>query len=164
MCATCSPHRIIIPHQYIVRPPGSDIPMPPSFLVDGLGSGYFESSALSGGERVRLCNPCVPDPNTAPPQSPSPSTGPNSPSSHSRSRSSLAGSQGVAHPSNRFGALFIPADNADPLRHYSRARSITMVGIRSIGQILPVRDDSLTISHRIRRPQIHLLSLPLHIT
>lgn len=127
VCATCSPHRIIIPHQYIVRPSGSDTMMPTSFFADGLGSAYFESNALSGGERVRLCNPCVPDPNTAPPQSPSQSIGPNSPPSHHRSRSSQASSQGLAHPSNRYEGAFTGTDNADPLRHYSRARSITMV-------------------------------------
>ncbi|KAG6028313.1 hypothetical protein E4U40_001085 [Claviceps sp. LM458 group G5] len=119
VCAACSPHRIIIPHQYIVRAPGSEIVARPS-------PGYFESNSLSGGERVRLCNPCVPDPNTAPPQSPSPSIGPNLPSHH-RSRSSLAGLQGAAHPSNRYGAVFTGMDDADTmLRLSSRARSITL--------------------------------------
>ncbi|KAG5922943.1 hypothetical protein E4U42_005129 [Claviceps africana] len=118
--------RIIIPHQYIVRPPGSDLMMPPRLLIDGLSSGFFESNTLSGGERVRLCNPCVPDPNTAPPQSPSPSVGTNLPPSHYRSRSSLASSHGTAHPSNRYGTVFTGIDNIDPLRLYSRARSITM--------------------------------------
>ncbi|PHH90808.1 hypothetical protein CDD83_2607 [Cordyceps sp. RAO-2017] len=57
VCNSCSPHRIIIPHQYIVRPPGSEISMPSSLLLDGLGAGYFEANGPSGGERVRLCNP-----------------------------------------------------------------------------------------------------------
>jgi hypothetical protein len=30
----------------------------------------LEVENLGGGERVRLCNPCVPDPNVAPPQTP----------------------------------------------------------------------------------------------
>ncbi|KAG5988516.1 hypothetical protein E4U43_004727, partial [Claviceps pusilla] len=114
--------RIIIPHQYIVRPPGSDLMMPPRLLIDA----YFEPDTLSGGERVRLCNPCVPDPNTAPPQSPSPSIGTGLPSSHHRSRSTLAGSHGIAHPSNRYGTVFTGTDNSDPLRLHARARSITM--------------------------------------
>ncbi|KAG6222307.1 hypothetical protein E4U34_001512 [Claviceps purpurea] len=119
VCAACSPHRIIIPHQYIVRAPGSEIVAPPI-------PGYFESNNLSGGERVRLCNPCVPDPNTAPPQSPSSSIGPNLPSHH-RSRSSLAGLQGATHPSNRYGAVFTGMDDAETmLRLSSRARSITL--------------------------------------
>ncbi|KAG6065185.1 hypothetical protein E4U32_007669 [Claviceps aff. humidiphila group G2b] len=119
VCAACSPHRIIIPHQYIVRAPGCEIVAPPS-------PGYFESNNLSGGERVRLCNPCVPDPNTAPPQSPSSSIGPNLPSHH-RSRSSLASLQGATHPSNRYGAVFTGMDDTDTmLRLSSRARSITL--------------------------------------
>ncbi|KAG5952380.1 hypothetical protein E4U53_000997 [Claviceps sorghi] len=154
--------RIIIPHQYIVRPPGSDIMMPPRLLMDGLGSGYFESNTLSGGERVRLCNPCVPDPNTAPPQSPSPSVGTNLPSSHHRSRSSLASSHGMAHPSNRYGAVFTGTDNVDPLRLYSRARSITMdptaqsspsTASSALHMSAPDTDDRETFQRLLRRFQ-----------
>jgi hypothetical protein len=61
VCAECSPHRITIPHAYIVRAPGEMTNAQRS--VDGLGM------AIGGGLRVRLCNPCVPDPNTTPPQS-----------------------------------------------------------------------------------------------
>ncbi|KAK2592890.1 hypothetical protein QQS21_009422 [Conoideocrella luteorostrata] len=132
--------------EYIVRPPGSDISMPSSLLVDGLGSGYFELNGLSGGERVRLCNPCVPDPNTAPPQSPTPSIGANSPSSHHRSRSSLAGSHGVAHPSNRYGTVFTTVDGRDPLQYYARARSITM---NPAAQTAP---SAATSGHRMSAP------------
>lgn len=56
VCASCSPHRITLPRQFIVQPPS---------LVDlqnEEGSGY-----ISGGEEVRVCNPCVPDPNYNPP-------------------------------------------------------------------------------------------------
>lgn len=46
VCANCSPHRITIPREYIVQPPGS-----------------LEVSPLVGGaEVVRVCKPCVPDP------------------------------------------------------------------------------------------------------
>lgn len=54
VCSACSPHRITIPRQYIVTP--------------------YESahhSELGGGEVVRVCNPCVPDP-WVPPGSPAP--------------------------------------------------------------------------------------------
>ncbi|KKA28173.1 hypothetical protein TD95_004225 [Thielaviopsis punctulata] len=62
VCNACSPHRIVIPYQYIVRPPGQTGPQ---------WNEYDSSPTISGGERARLCNPCVPDPNTAPPlQSP----------------------------------------------------------------------------------------------
>lgn len=124
VCNSCSLHRIIIPYQYIVRPPGSEISMPPSLLLDGLGAGYFDVNGPSGEERVRLCNPCVPDPNTAPPQSPTPSTGP---LPHQRSRSSLGGEYGVAHAANTYGAMLTAGRGGDAYRYYSpRWRSITM--------------------------------------
>ncbi|KAL3424866.1 FYVE zinc finger protein [Phlyctema vagabunda] len=56
VCGSCSTHRITIPHEYIARPPYYN------FDDDLL------ASHRTGGERVRLCNPCVPDPNVAPPQ------------------------------------------------------------------------------------------------
>ncbi|KAJ5144610.1 hypothetical protein N7448_002002 [Penicillium atrosanguineum] len=76
VCAACSPHRITIPRQYIVRPPDSSslptsppIPLPRQ-IVDLTGEEPVSSSlinpALGGGEEVRLCNPCVPDPNPHP--------------------------------------------------------------------------------------------------
>lgn len=58
VCASCSPHRITIPRQYIVQPPNSleqefgMLPEPESPV----------SRALGGGAVVRVCNPCVPDP------------------------------------------------------------------------------------------------------
>ncbi|KAJ5528471.1 hypothetical protein N7527_001864 [Penicillium freii] len=91
VCASCSPHRITIPRQYIVRPPEfvellPDSPAMPSHpppVVDLTGDDPVLSSsppsrlgasaattalnpALGGGEEVRLCNPCVPDPNPNP--------------------------------------------------------------------------------------------------
>ncbi|TLD23611.1 FYVE-domain-containing protein [Venturia nashicola] len=66
VCTSCSPHRITIPRQFIVRPPD-----PPSAIV-GLTGSDGDTSPLSpricwGGEEVRVCNPCVPDPNLSPP-------------------------------------------------------------------------------------------------
>ncbi|RBR15552.1 uncharacterized protein FIESC28_07317 [Fusarium coffeatum] len=118
--------RIIIPHQYIVRPPGSEA-MHQSLLVDGLGAGYFDVNDMSGGERVRLCNPCVPDPNTAPPQSPGPQATLSPRAPHQRSRSSIGDAYGTLQPSNRHGAVFAPGTTGDPYRYLSpRMRSVTM--------------------------------------
>ncbi|KAF4337613.1 PIB1-phosphatidylinositol(3)-phosphate binding [Fusarium beomiforme] len=127
VCNACSPHRIIIPHQYIVRQPGSDAAIHQSLLVDGLGAGYFDVNDISGGERVRLCNPCVPDPNTAPPQSPSPQATLSPRASHQRSRSSIGDAYGTLQPSHRHGAVFAPGTSGDPYRYLSlRTRSVTM--------------------------------------
>jgi len=93
VCGNCSPHRITIPRQFIVHPPGD--PDPGMFgtrtsnieVVDLTGdddgdgpllqrdarAGGRQSlesrldPALGGGQEVRLCNPCVPDPNPLPP-------------------------------------------------------------------------------------------------
>ncbi len=64
VCAACSPHRITIPKQYIVQPPsGSDgedaVPSSPG---GGGAVGLFARNNLGGGDVVRVCNPCVPDP------------------------------------------------------------------------------------------------------
>ncbi|PVH88332.1 FYVE-domain-containing protein [Cadophora sp. DSE1049] len=74
VCGSCSPHRITIPYQYIVQPPTAEEVGPAPRTRPRLDSGRTGSSPmvenLGGGERVRLCNPCVPDPNIAPPQVP----------------------------------------------------------------------------------------------
>jgi hypothetical protein len=99
VCASCSPHSIVIPRQFIVRPPDTPTsppsPSPPSqtpvvdLTVDD--STPFNSPinpALGGGEKVRLCNPCVPDPNPNP-------LGYGSPRAHGhRSTHSLTSSMG----------------------------------------------------------------------
>jgi hypothetical protein len=63
VCASCSPHRITIPRQYIVQPPNNA----PSSDDE---SSFPPQPTLWGGEEVRVCNPCVPDPNLSPPQFP----------------------------------------------------------------------------------------------
>ena len=97
VCANCSPHRITIPRQFIVNPP-SEAPssrMGPDIEVVDLTSdnessespdrtpegadrsarrNYRLDPALGGGQEVRLCNPCVPDPNPLPHPSYSPPT------------------------------------------------------------------------------------------
>lgn len=83
VCASCSPHRITIPRQFIVHPPESmyrtstlaasqpvviDLTdeIAPSTRPDMPASWASSQSTshpgLGGGEEVRLCNPCVPDP------------------------------------------------------------------------------------------------------
>jgi hypothetical protein len=70
VCAACSPHRITIPRQFIVHPPNDGLN-----LIDLTGDddsnmspfAPFRNPALGGGEEVRVCNPCVPDPNYGPP-------------------------------------------------------------------------------------------------
>lgn len=90
VCANCSPHRITIPRQFIVHPPsgldqsfGTEVA--PISAIDLTGDddeapGPTEAHtsnrwpnrdtwvdpALGGGQEVRLCNPCVPDPNPSP--------------------------------------------------------------------------------------------------
>ena len=80
VCDSCSPHRITIPRQFIVNPPGPDAASsPPPNTIDLTGEDEEDSTgrprrrsrnvsfpALDGGEKVRLCNPCVPDPQPDP--------------------------------------------------------------------------------------------------
>lgn len=74
VCSQCSPHRITIPRQFIVHPPSDGSNSIADFTGDddtNLASnfGTFRNPALGGGEEVRVCNPCVPDPNySLPPQ------------------------------------------------------------------------------------------------
>ncbi|KAL4901722.1 hypothetical protein BDW74DRAFT_159411 [Aspergillus multicolor] len=78
VCSACSPHRITIPRQYIVHPPASERPTASAIAQrathivnlerdDSAQSPVALNPALGGGEEVRLCNPCVPDPNPEPP-------------------------------------------------------------------------------------------------
>ena len=92
VCANCSPHRITIPRQFIVHPPDDAVPSPestgnaghtvvdltsedesPRVSTDSVErprtADYKIDPALGGGQEVRLCNPCVPDPNPMPPPS-----------------------------------------------------------------------------------------------
>ncbi len=64
VCSSCSPHRITIPHQFIVHPPTEASSRP------GFAHRDTEAFSTFGGTKVRLCNPCVPDPNTLPPSQP----------------------------------------------------------------------------------------------
>ena len=87
VCNDCSPHRITIPRQFIVHPPdpGGQIQsrLPGTLasvetidLTDDTerverpnltrNTTAESNPALGGGEKVRLCNPCVPDPQPSP--------------------------------------------------------------------------------------------------
>lgn len=92
VCAACSPHRITIPRQFIVRPPETQRPLStliqpnpsPAQVINLIDDddepstssptrntsvpAQFLNPGLGGGEVVRLCNPCVPDPNPDPPR------------------------------------------------------------------------------------------------
>ncbi|KAI1338640.1 FYVE-domain-containing protein [Xylariaceae sp. FL0016] len=114
VCSSCSPHRIVIPYPFIVRPPGeSAYPQRNSFL--GNEGNLSDFRTMAGGERVRLCNPCVPDPNNTPPQTqPSPEAF-STLSPHQRSRS---GDSTINYPH------YLPAGpQGDP---YARSRSSTV--------------------------------------
>lgn len=81
VCNDCSPHRITIPRQFIVHPPsigpasltrGDDVVDLTGEDDGGEATGnntlrrFQLNQALGGGEKVRLCNPCVPDPQPNP--------------------------------------------------------------------------------------------------
>lgn len=72
VCNACSPHRITIPYQYIVQPP--TVPISSSSNPQSTPNMNRRDTDVSsfadrnGGMKVRLCNPCVPDPNPLPPQ------------------------------------------------------------------------------------------------
>lgn len=77
VCNDCSPHRITIPRQFIVHPPGPAVATSPSSpmtsrpdIVDLTAADDDDQTqnrtTLEGGEKVRLCNPCVPDPQPDP--------------------------------------------------------------------------------------------------
>jgi hypothetical protein len=116
VCNSCSPHRITIPYQYIVRPPGAPRP-----LAQGPSLSFLDSQGwypeFGGGERVRLCNPCVPDPNTAPPQTPG---------EQARSPSNVGSPIQTDHAAlaNRWGLYFGAGATNDA---QTRSRSVTLV-------------------------------------
>ena len=119
VCGSCSPHRITIPYQYIVQPPGMPrLPVPryPSAPLGSDGS-FIDFGAMGGGERVRLCNPCVPDPNIAPPQTQG---------GHSRSQSTMEGPATENPQTGRGWGSYFGAGPTVTEAHV-RSRSVTMV-------------------------------------
>ncbi|ROT37418.1 hypothetical protein SODALDRAFT_334517 [Sodiomyces alkalinus F11] len=131
VCNRCSPHRITIPNQFIVRPPdqlGVSDQRYAFSLLAGEG-GYADLSSLGGGERVRLCNPCVPDPNPSPP---GPQRAPNQASTrrtHHRSHSNAVAGPGSMPSSSRYQEYF-PAGSVQDM-YSARNRSVTHSGSSS---------------------------------
>ncbi|KAK8125874.1 uncharacterized protein PG998_001633 [Apiospora kogelbergensis] len=129
VCANCSPHRITIPYQYIVRPPGDQAMLRASGIWGEEGT-IVDFSNIGGGERVRLCNPCVPDPNTTPPQTqghPSahgPPFSPRSPHQRSQSSASVTGYGNPEAAASGFASFFMANP---PANAYPRNRSVTVV-------------------------------------
>lgn len=114
VCNACSPHRITIPYQYIVQPPWVRNPGQRYSGILGIdASPGGELGVPGGGESVRLCNPCVPDPNIAPPPAPG---------AQWRSQTGLQDVNTAANArwSSYFGGL--PVSDA-----HARSRSVTMV-------------------------------------
>lgn len=121
VCAACSPHRITIPRQFIVRPHdsadsfGDTSPGPPTFphrfpvVVDLTNEGARPTStinpALGGGEEVRLCNPCVPDPNPNP-------LGFNTMRAHGHRSTHSLSSTMLRSYNSQVGSLVIPTDRS----------------------------------------------------
>ena len=127
VCAACSPHRITIPRQFIVHPPTDPeagiIGSPSTLEVIDLtrddnqddsvatlpaqarrpSQNHRLDPALGGGQEVRLCNPCVPDPNPLPPPTYSQST-PRTFTSFPRPESILPTPQAPVRPS-RLGVV-----------------------------------------------------------
>ena len=62
VCAACSPHRITIPRQYIVQAPANTVLENEQQAGPTSPAGRELGRNLGGGEIVRVCNPCVPDP------------------------------------------------------------------------------------------------------
>lgn len=63
VCAQCSPHRINLPRQYVVRPP-YDLDV---YRIRDSEAIQSTDDQLPAYEKVRVCKPCVPDPNPDPP-------------------------------------------------------------------------------------------------
>lgn len=152
VCNSCSPHRITIPYQFIVQPPqdgsaASVLSRPP---LDPSRAGSAASfTTLGGGERVRLCNPCVPDPNIAPPQTPALEPPPQRPSrvnAHNRS-SSLATSYYTPPPPQTQGSSIISPSSAFP----RRPRETSYTGVRrGWARPEPQSSSSLQTEHLLR--------------
>lgn len=163
VCASCSPHRITIPYQYIVQPPGQPQRYSGVFL-GGEGS-LVDFNSVGGGERVRLCNPCVPDPNITPPNQVTGGPGVFPQRAHYRSQSSTGGT----HPGD-MSSRALAGSAAD----YSRSRSVTVVSpsrcemtgmkanivtVQPDGQLSPPAGRANVEPHTHRHPSAGLLLL-----
>ncbi|RDW73993.1 hypothetical protein BP5796_07435 [Coleophoma crateriformis] len=131
VCGSCSQHRITIPYEYIARPP--------TYLIDEdfLALDRYRT----GGERVRLCNPCVPDPNIAPPQVPS-SQEPLHRRASERSQGSVSGSSNGAISNRRQNrsSMFVEHYSSRPRQPSITGMSANQDGNRSRSSTMPTRE------------------------
>ena len=177
VCANCSPHRITIPRQFIVHPPDASPASPeikkrngidvvdltgdddqqPQASQRPMSSDYRIDPALGGGQEVRLCNPCVPDPNPLPhmhPYVPSPRAYPqrNASGSAGQGEERISGVQGwQAHdtlPSLTNRSHF-PSPN-----HHSDRRAISQTESRPFGSpnSRPVNQTARSSAHAMAPP------------
>lgn len=189
VCNECSPHRITIPKQYIVQPPGyeedpSQAPVIDLTRADNENDGFGSSGngfrrmnpALGGGEKVRLCNPCVPDPqpesqaffeqsaHAHPQQGSDISSFPNMPHlppelGHSRSSNNAHPHGQQPHPGTRVH-LDTTSDHEDsgssPEAYTSASRQHILVGLLESIQVI-----LLTINSKLLpRQAVHFLHSP----
>lgn len=149
VCANCSPHRITIPRQYIVRAP-DEVRLSRAGLIDlgeddGSRFDMYFNPALGGGEEVRVCNPCVPDPNLSPPPRHASSQFPNFDSSGFQD---LYGQHRYSplQPSGRSRNMTYDSSHAYGQRQYSHHRqSLSDVSQRSTD---PFRSSRVSFQNR----------------
>ncbi|KZF22463.1 hypothetical protein L228DRAFT_268926 [Xylona heveae TC161] len=162
VCSGCSPHRITIPRQFIVRPP-EDVVRDEAWrrlagiaddAEDDADAGHrarLDSSltqerllnpALGGGAEVRICNPCVPDPNYNLPSTFNYTnlSNPFVDESNSRQSSYLYTASGASQPTSNLRRGHRPTQSADvaPSSIYASSDGL--------------RNRSATFSHRRPRP------------
>ncbi|ETS86496.1 hypothetical protein PFICI_00324 [Pestalotiopsis fici W106-1] len=143
VCSSCSPHRITIPKEFIVRPPWEHPSLYPMAGEYGAERPLVDfNTYIGGGERVRLCNPCVPDPNVTPPQ----------PAQHLPSRLSnpLYSPGASRHQRSRSNVATSPFINPS-------AQQYPPGNLPQLGSLLGTnRSRSATVNHvPLRRSQIH---------
>ncbi|KAF2010672.1 hypothetical protein BU24DRAFT_427783 [Aaosphaeria arxii CBS 175.79] len=165
VCANCSPHRITIPRQFIVHPPSESFAG--SNMVDLTGSdddnqmsafGPFRNPALGGGDIVRVCNPCVPDPNySLPPQPPPYSTRPGVqpdvfPPQHTEARHSFPRGHRPSHSDSHAAAHDAYPRDGPPYQDRARLADIWV----------PTTSSSMTTSRQHQHNQHHHHPSPSH--
>ncbi|KAF1944972.1 hypothetical protein EJ02DRAFT_73550 [Clathrospora elynae] len=138
VCASCSPHRITIPRQFIVHPPYEgttnivDLTAEDENAMSSFGP--FRNPALGGGEEVRVCNPCVPDPNFNPPPQYNPAS--------------------LSQSSSQFPSSSRPPPPPHPRAHRSASSVHDASRTAGQGQTQPPRDP-FNASNQARRVSYH---------
>ena len=149
VCGPCSPHRITIPRQYIVRPAEESEDGTTRSRSNTGSSEYLENPALGGGETVRVCNPCVPDPNYGPPPQHEEQRSP-PPSSRSRAQT-YAAEESSAASGISFTRLFGPSNGAELAPTTSHSAPLNARTLSDFGGV-PPRQGGVRAAYR---PQLH---------